>query len=116
VIVKPQKPSDSTARESLFVEFGSLRDLRVGHSAGCVYSVFSEDAGDRRARDLKLCGDGSDAADLEVANNDEVDFIGSQLSSSPARNAAGFPRFSSGRSEEQLLGCDDPGCGVRVNL
>lgn len=65
---------------------------------------------------MELSGDGSDIAEGEVASNDEVDFSRTQLSSSPTRNTAGFPRFSYGRPEEQLLGCDDPGNGVRVNL
>lgn len=58
----------------LLVELGSLRDLRVGHPSGGVDAVFGEDAGDSRAGDQELSGDGSDVADSEVATNDELDF------------------------------------------
>lgn len=77
----------------LLVELGSLRDLRVGHPSGGVDAVFGEDAGDSRAGDQELSGDGSDIADIEVPINEEVGFTCSQLSGSSTRSAAGMLRF-----------------------
>ena len=78
--------------------------------------MFAQDSGDGVSGHLELSGDRSDVAHSPVVIDNVVHLFFAQLSSSPTRNAAGFPRFSYGRSEEQLLGCDDSGCGVRVNL
>jgi len=87
VVVESQLLSDGRAREPLFVELSCDGDLGVGHSAGCVNSVFGEDACDSRAGDLELSGNGSDVAHSEVASNHEFDFFRLQLSSSPVGRA-----------------------------
>lgn len=59
----------------MFVERGGKGDMGVGHLAGCVNSVFGEDACDSRAGDLELSGNGSDIADSEVPSNEELGFF-----------------------------------------
>ncbi len=49
--------------------------MGVGHRAGCVNSVFGEDACDSRSGDLELSGNDSDVADSEVMSNEEFRFV-----------------------------------------
>lgn len=74
MVVESQLLSDGDAREPLFVEFGCVGDLGVGHAAGCVNSVFGEDACDSRSGDLELSGQSADVADSEVVSNEELGF------------------------------------------
>ena len=89
MVVEPEPLAYDETREPLVIQLGCCRELCLRHPTGGVHTVLGEDACDRGAGKAEVTSHGANVANSEIAVNERLCFIGSELTGA-LRSEANF--------------------------